>query len=63
MFLLLQVGEVVAKSRRGSLKLRFDLPVLVAADKREFWYPAQARLCPPHPGISPRISGGTPRAG
>ena len=37
-----QIGELIAKSRRGSLKLRFDLPVLVAVDKREFWYPPQA---------------------
>ena len=34
-------GVLVAKSRRGSLKLRFD-NLDLAEDKREFWYPAEA---------------------
>jgi hypothetical protein len=40
-----QTGVLMAKSRRGSLKLRFDhlgLPV----DRRDFWYPPEA-LCYP----------------
>jgi hypothetical protein len=34
-------GVLVAKSRRGSLKLRFD-NLDLAEDKREYWYPAEA---------------------
>ena len=38
-------GLLVAKSRRGSLKLRFD-HLDLPEDKREFWYPAEALTWP-----------------
>ena len=38
-----QVGRLVQKSRRGSLKLQFDLPEL-PEDRRQFWYPAEALM-------------------
>ena len=40
-----QRGVLVAKSRRGSLKLRFD-KLDLPEDKREFWYPAEALTWP-----------------
>jgi len=40
-----QRGVLVAKSRRGSLKLRFD-QLDLPEDKREFWYPAEALTWP-----------------
>ena len=40
-----QRGVLVAKSRRGSLKLRFD-HLDLPEDKREFWYPAEALTWP-----------------
>ena len=36
-----QQGRLMQKSRRGSLKLHFDLPEL-PDERRDFWYPAEA---------------------
>jgi hypothetical protein len=36
-----QLGRLTQKSRRGSLKLHFDLPEL-PDERRDFWYPAEA---------------------
>lgn len=36
-----QLGRLMQKSRRGSLKLHFDLPEL-PDERRDFWYPAEA---------------------
>jgi len=40
-----QTGVLMAKSRRGSLKLRFD-HLGLPAERRDFWYPAEALTFP-----------------